>query len=76
MCYALSMREIEAWYLIFGCRQEMEKHKQLLDKEYEQLLTQFSKVEIVNFNHQLKSTFLNDNLQPRKEMSARSQIMW
>merc|ERR1740129_2416216 len=25
------------------CRQEMEKHKQLLDKEYEQLLTQFSK---------------------------------
>lgn len=29
---------------IFGRRQEMEKHKQLLDKEYEQLLTQFSKV--------------------------------
>ena len=27
-----------------GHRQEMEKHKQLLDKEYEQLLTQFSKV--------------------------------
>merc|ERR1719204_1743972 len=26
-----------------ACRQEMEKHKQLLDKEYEQLLTQFSK---------------------------------
>ena len=27
----------------------MEKHKQLLDKEYEQLLTQFSKVRIMDF---------------------------
>ena len=26
-----------------NCRQEMEKHKNLLDREYEQLLTQFSK---------------------------------
>ena len=25
------------------CRQEMEKHKQLLDREYEQLLGQFSR---------------------------------
>ena len=25
------------------CRQEMEKHKQMLDREYEQLLTQFSR---------------------------------
>ena len=54
MCYVLNMREIEAWYLIFGYRQEMEKHKQLLDKEYEQLLTQFSKVKIVDFNQQLE----------------------
>ena len=57
MCYVLNMREIEAWYLIFGCRQEMEKHKQLLDKEYEQLLTQFSKVIIEDLNQQLKILF-------------------
>merc|ERR1719339_864708 len=36
-----------------ACRQEMEKHKQLLDKEYEQLLTQFSKeLEKVQLKHQ------------------------
>ena len=35
-------------------RQEMEKHKQLLDKEYEQLLTQFSKVTIF--------TLINDSM--------------
>ena len=29
----------------------MEKHKQLLDKEYEQLLTQFSKVTIFTLNN-------------------------
>merc|ERR1712203_145220 len=35
------------------CRQEMEKHKQLLDKEYEQLLTQFSKeLEKLQLKHQ------------------------
>ena len=35
----------------------MEKHKQLLDKEYEQLLTQFSKVIIEDLNQQLKILF-------------------
>merc|ERR1719490_171490 len=36
-----------------ACRQEMEKHKQLLDKEYEQLLTQFSKeLEKMQLKHQ------------------------
>ncbi len=36
-----------------NCRQEMEKHKQLLDKEYEQLLTQFSKeLEKLQLKHQ------------------------
>merc|ERR1719245_1673610 len=36
-----------------ACRQEMEKHKQLLDKEYEQLLTQFSKeLEKLQLKHQ------------------------
>jgi len=35
------------------CRHEMEKHKQLLDKEYEQLLTQFSKeLEKLQLKHQ------------------------
>ena len=35
------------------CRQEMEKHKQMLDKEYEQLLTQFSKeLEKLQLRHQ------------------------
>ena len=34
-------------------RQEMEKHKQLLDKEYEQLLTQFSKVDKINLDQQI-----------------------
>ena len=31
----------------------MEKHKQLLDKEYEQLLTQFSKVDKINLDQQI-----------------------
>ena len=31
----------------------MEKHKQLLDKEYEQLLTQFSKVDMMNLDQQI-----------------------
>jgi len=36
-----------------NCRQEMEKHKQLLDKEYEQLLTHFSKeLEKLQLKHQ------------------------
>ena len=36
-----------------ACRHEMEKHKQLLDKEYEQLLTQFSKeLEKLQLKHQ------------------------
>merc|ERR550519_2662713 len=36
-----------------ACRHEMEKHKQLLDKEYEQLLTQFSKeLEKMQLKHQ------------------------
>ena len=36
-----------------ACRQEMEKHKNLLDKEYEQLLTQFSKeLEKMQLKHQ------------------------
>ena len=35
------------------CRQEMEKHKNLLDREYEQLLTQFSKdLERLQVKHQ------------------------
>ncbi len=35
------------------CRQEMEKHKALLDREYEQLLTQFSKdLERLQLKHQ------------------------
>ena len=52
----------------------MEKHKQLLDKEYEQLLTQFSKVDKINLDP--TNIFLNHNLQSRKEISARSQIIW
>ena len=36
-----------------NCRQEMEKHKVLLDREYEQLLTQFSKdLERLQLKHQ------------------------
>ena len=36
-----------------NCRQEMEKHKNLLDREYEQLLTQFSKdLERLQVKHQ------------------------
>ncbi len=36
-----------------SCRQEMEKHKSLLDREYEQLLTQFSKdLERLQLKHQ------------------------
>ena len=35
------------------CRQEMEKHKQMLDREYEQLLTQFSReLERLQLKHQ------------------------
>ena len=35
------------------CRQEMEKHKQLLDREYEQLLGQFSReLEKLQLRHQ------------------------
>ena len=36
-----------------NCRQEMEKHKNMLDREYEQLLTQFSKdLERLQVKHQ------------------------
>jgi len=36
-----------------SCRQEMEKHKQMLDREYENLLTQFSKeLEKLQLKHQ------------------------
>ncbi len=36
-----------------ACRQEMEKHKTQLDREYEQLLTQFSKdLERLQLKHQ------------------------
>ena len=36
-----------------NCRQEMEKHKGVLDREYEQLLTQFSKdLERLQLKHQ------------------------
>ena len=36
-----------------SCRQEMEKHKQMLDREYEQLLTQFSReLERLQLKHQ------------------------
>ena len=35
------------------CRAEMEKHKQMLDREYEQLLTQFSReLERLQLKHQ------------------------
>ena len=35
------------------CRQEMEKHKQVLDREYEHLLTQFSReLERLQLKHQ------------------------
>jgi thousand and one amino acid protein kinase len=35
------------------CRQEMEKHKQMLDREYEQLLGQFSReLEKLQLRHQ------------------------
>ena len=36
-----------------SCRQEMEKHKHMLDREYEQLLTQFSReLERLQLKHQ------------------------
>ena len=36
-----------------SCRQEMEKHKQVLDREYEHLLTQFSReLERLQLKHQ------------------------
>ena len=39
------------------CRQEMEKHKQQLDREYETLLTQFSKeLEKLQLKHQVLKT--------------------
>ena len=55
-----------------GHRQEMEKHKQLLDKEYEQLLTQFSKVIICTYH---QPALNDDYLHPRKEISTRNHIM-
>ena len=44
--HSFNTREIVTNTTLLCRRQEMEKHKQLLDKEYEQLLTQFSKVNI------------------------------
>ena len=36
-----------------SCRQEMERHKHMLDREYEQLLTQFSReLERLQLKHQ------------------------
>ena len=47
-CFQAALAKLEE-----NCRQEMEKHKQLLDKEYEQLLTQFSKeLEKLQLKHQ------------------------
>ena len=41
------------------CRQEMEKHKQQLDREYESLLTQFSKeLEKLQLKHQVSADTL------------------
>ena len=48
LCFQAALAKLEE-----TCRQEMEKHKQLLDKEYEQLLTQFSKeLEKLQLKHQ------------------------
>ena len=51
------------------CRQEMEKHKQMLDREYEQLLTQFSReLERLQLKHQeelgkrVRSTKIHKNI--------------
>ena len=42
-----------------SCRQEMEKHKQMLDREYEQLLTQFSReLERLQLKHQDEVKFI------------------
>lgn len=59
---SIGKTSVTLYYLVFqaalakleeNCRQEMEKHKQLLDKEYEQLLTQFSKeLEKLQLKHQ------------------------
>jgi thousand and one amino acid protein kinase len=64
-----------------ACRQEMEKHKQLLDKEYEQLLTHFSKeLEKMQLKHQEelgKRLKMNINTEKKliKEVSQVSDYM-
>lgn len=62
-----------------ACRQEMEKHKQLLDKEYEQLLTQFSKeLEKLQLKHQEelgKRLKMNINTE-KKLIKEVSQVSW
>ena len=62
-----------------ACRQEMEKHKQLLDKEYEQLLTQFSKeLEKLQLKHQEelgKRLKMNINTE-KKLIKEVSQVFW
>lgn len=53
-----------------NCRQEMEKHKGLLDREYEQLLTQFSKdLEKLQLKHQEElSKKLKSNIATEKKL--------
>merc|ERR1711899_415616 len=53
-----------------SCRQEMEKHKQMLDREYEQLLTQFShELERLQLKHQDElSKCLKNNINTEKKL--------
>jgi thousand and one amino acid protein kinase len=53
-----------------SCRQEMEKHKQMLDREYEQLLTQFSReLERLQLKHQDElSKCLKNNINTEKKL--------
>ncbi|XP_059090502.1 serine/threonine-protein kinase Tao-like [Tigriopus californicus] len=53
-----------------NCRQEMEKHKGMLDREYEQLLTQFSKdLEKLQLKHQEElSKKLKTNMATEKKL--------
>ena len=45
-----------------SCRQEMERHKHMLDREYEQLLTQFSReLERLQLKHQDEVNILIDS---------------
>merc|ERR1712223_297227 len=52
------------------CRQEMEKHKQMLDREYEQLLTQFSReLERLQLKHQEElGKRLKNNINTEKKL--------